>query len=94
MIIFNAAKSGDYSMLSGICDAGADGDSRSICDLSASDEAKKNEFKQWFEKGAVAGAATIDGTNATLPITFGPDGTKQEELKMTQVDGKWLLVSF
>ena len=89
--VFNAAKTKDYSGLSKLCAADADGDSKRICEIKDEDKA---EFEGYFSKGKITGAATITGDAAEVPITFGKDGTKAETMNLVKVDGKWYLKSF
>ena len=95
-MIFDAAKSGDYSQLKNLCDASltSDGDSRKVCELADGDEKMKSSFKEYFSTGKVVGEPVITGEEAKVKITFGPDGTKEEELNMQKKDGKWYLYSF
>jgi hypothetical protein len=95
-IIFDAAKSGDYGKLKGLCDASLepDGDSKKVCEVAEGDQKLKDMFKEYFSKGKVVGDATIEGDNAEVKILFGPDGTKDETFKMKKKDGKWYLMSF
>lgn len=95
-MIFDAAKSGDYSHLKDLCDASleADSDSKHICDVTSGDDELKSTFKEYFSKGKVAGDAVIEGDKAKIDITFGPDGTKKETFNMAKKDGKWYMVSF
>ena len=95
-MIFSAASSGDYSHLKDLCDASLepDGDSKHICDVTNGDAELKESFKKYFSKGKVVGEPTIEGDNAKVKITFGPDGTKEETFNMTKKDGKWYMVSF
>jgi hypothetical protein len=95
-MIFDAAKSGDYSHLKDLCDASLepDGDSKHICDVTTGDDELKAMFKEHFSKGKVAGDAVIEGDKAKIEITFGPDGTKKETFNMAKKDGKWYMVSF
>jgi len=89
--IFDAARTKDYSKLSTLCDPDADNDSRHICDLKDED---KESFITYFSKGKVNGSATITGDAATVPVLFGPDGTKAETMNLVMKDGKWYLKSF
>jgi len=89
--IFAAAKAKDYSGLSKLCDTDADSDSKKICDLQDKDKAS---FEEYFSKGKIDGNATINGSEAAVPILFGPDGTKSETMNLVQKDGKWYLKSF
>jgi len=94
--IFSAAKSGDFSKLSDLCDpSGAgDGDSKMICNISSQPQAKQDDFKNYFQKGQVVGDAAITGNEAKVKIKFGPDGTKDEEFNLVKVAGKWYIASF
>ncbi|MBK8786581.1 MAG: hypothetical protein IPN43_08810 [Chitinophagaceae bacterium] len=67
-MIFDAAKSGDYNKLKGLCDASLepDGDSKKVCEVSDGDEKLKTMFKEYFSKGKVVGEATIEGDDAKL----------------------------
>ncbi|MBL7700786.1 MAG: hypothetical protein JNM14_00930 [Ferruginibacter sp.] len=95
-MIFDAAKSGDYSQLKNLCEASlaSDGDSRRVCEVADADDKTKSSFKEYFSTGKVVGEPTIEGEEASVNITFGPDGTKEETLKMQKKDGKWYLYSF
>lgn len=95
-MIFNAASSGDYSKLKGLCDASleSDTDSKKICEVADGDEELKTMFKEHFSKGKVVGTPTIEGDDAKVAIMFGPDGTKEETFNMKKKDGKWYIMSF
>lgn len=95
-MIFDAAKSGDYSKLKGLCNASLEQetDSKKICEVPEGDEKLKNNFKAYFSKGKVVGEATIEGDDAKVNILFGPDGTTSETFNMKKKDGKWYLMSF
>lgn len=95
-MIFDAAKSGDYSKLKGLCDASLepDADSKKICEVPDGDEELKKMFKDHFSKGKVVGEATVEGDNAKVNILFGPDGTKEETFNFKKKDNKWYLMSF
>jgi hypothetical protein len=92
-MIFAAASSGDYSKLKGMCDPAleTDKDSKMICEVP---DDLKNMFKEHFSKGKVVGAPTIEGDDAKVNITFGPDGSKEETFNFKKKDGKWYIVSF
>jgi Tfp pilus assembly protein PilF len=96
-IIFDAAQSGDWSLLGGLCDPRGenDGDTQMICDL-ATDETNRAEFAEAFAKGKVAGNAQIspDGTQAQVPFVFGADGDRQETMELVNRDGRWYLLGF
>src|ERR1700752_3607443 len=52
-MVFDAAKSGDYSSLKNLCDASLepDKDSKMICEVTTGDEELKTKFKEYFAKG-------------------------------------------
>ena len=92
--VFDAAKTQNFDMLKGLCDpkGESDGDTKRICELSDKD---KEQFVQFFATGKIVGEATIEGDNAEVKFTFGPEGqTKDETMKMIKRDGKWYLKSF
>lgn len=95
-IIFDAAKSGDFSKLKGLCDDSLepDSDSKMVCNVTDGDDKLKTSFKEYFSKGKVVGEATIEGDNAKVKILFGPEGTKEETFNMKKKDARWYLVSF
>jgi len=95
-MVFDAAKSGDYSKLKGLCDDSLepDGDSKKVCGVADGDDEYKKMFKDYFTTGKVVGEATIEGDDAKVAILFGPDGTKEETFNMKKKDGKWYLMSF
>lgn len=95
-MIFDAAKSGDYSKLKNLCNTSLepDEDSKKVCEVPDGDEKLKGMFKEYFSKGKVVGEATIEGDDAKVNILFGPDGTKEETFNMKKKDGKWYLMSF
>lgn len=92
--IFKAAKSGDYSALSDFCDPEGDGDVKRICDIENQSSAKQEEFQSYFKKGEVDGDASIEGTEAKVKFTFGPDGDRKEEMNFVKKGKKWYLSSF
>jgi len=91
--VFAAAQSGQYAPLASLCAPGCDGDTRRICAV-ASDPSLAAEFQRYFATGRVTGPAVVTGTTATVPITFGPDGTSAEQMQLAQVGGQWFLMSF
>jgi len=93
--IFTAASSGKADALAGLCDpAGTgDGDVKDVCG-SKPGAPKWDEFTKYFAKGKVDGAPTVEGDSASVKILFGPDGTKQETMKLRKIDGKWYLAGF
>ncbi|GAB4539555.1 MAG: hypothetical protein Kow0063_28480 [Anaerolineae bacterium] len=95
--IFEAAKSGDFASLKDLCDplGENDSDTQMICDL-ATDDANREEFVQNFATGQINGDARIsaDGTEAEVPFLFGPDGDREETMKLVNRDGRWYLFDF
>ncbi len=93
--VFHAAKSGDATHLSQLCDPRGDndGDTRRICKLTNDGEDWKR-FVEYFADGSVGTDVRTAGSRAVVPFKFGPGGTKSEEMKVIEVDGKWYLSSF
>ncbi len=95
--VFDAANSGDFASLQALCDPQGknDGDTQMICGL-ASNEGNQGEFVQVFAAGKVSGKATIsaDGAEAEVPFLFGPDGDREETMKLINRGGQWYLFSF
>ncbi|MBA3394584.1 MAG: hypothetical protein H0T89_18200 [Deltaproteobacteria bacterium] len=92
--VFAAAASGNTDQLMGLCDpkGEGDGDTKDICGMTAASP-KFGEFKEYFAKGK-ATKETITGDAAEVTFLFGPDGTKDETMKLVRRDGKWYLSSF
>ena len=96
-IIFQAAQSGDFSQLPDLChpDADMDGDVKDVCSCgeAGADPEMLASFKEYFAKGKVQETRMIVD-EADVLFTFGPDGTKEETMRMIEIDGKWYLKSF
>jgi hypothetical protein len=94
--IFDAAKYSNYAVLSGLCDptGSGDGDTKAICNVSALPKQAQEEFKKYFQNGQTVGRAEINGNSAKVKIKFGPDGERDEEMNLRNIDGKWYLSSF
>ncbi len=96
-IMFEAARSGDYSQMSGLChdDADMDGDVKDVCSCGESDADPKllESYKEYFSKGKVT-ATRIEGDKAEVDFNFGPNGTKKETMNLVEIEGKWYLSSF
>jgi len=92
--IFKAARSGDYSGVSGICADDADKDSKMICEIESQSEETQQMFKEEFSKGKVTGDAEINDNQASVKIMFGPNGDKEETMMLTKKGKKWYLSSF
>ncbi|MCB0209331.1 MAG: hypothetical protein KDJ52_08380 [Anaerolineae bacterium] len=95
--VFDAASSGEFESLAGLCDPTGenDGDTQTICSI-ADDTATQASFIEHFSTGQISGSAVIsaDGTEAEVPFLFGPDGQQEETMKMINRDGQWYLSSF
>lgn len=93
--VFEAARTGDLSVLPGLCDPAGknDGDTKAICLISTLSKEEQGEFIKYFEKGKVIGEPEISGDNAKVKIVFGPRGNKNEEFNLVRIDGKWYLSS-
>ena len=94
--LFAAARTGDYSQLSGLCmpDGKGDGDTKRICKVANGDEKLQQEFSTYFKNGSVSGEAIVNGDKAAVPIKFGPSGNKDETMNLALINGKWFLSSF
>lgn len=92
--IFKSAKSGNFEMMKNLCDPKNenDGDTRDICQLVDKDIQK--EFVKYFKNGKLNGETQVKGDKAIVPFLFGPNGEKEEEMKLIKRDGKWYLYSF
>ena len=68
-IMFEAARSGDFSQMAGLChdDADMDGDVKDVCSCGESDAEEKllDSYKEYFAKGKVT-ATRIDGDKQRL----------------------------
>lgn len=94
--IFDAAKSGDFSMLKNLCDPTGygDNDTKDICNMASQPQHAQEDFVKQFQNGSVNGNAEIEGDMATVKIKFGPDGTKDEKIVLKKVMGSWYLSDF
>jgi hypothetical protein len=94
--IFGAAKTGNYSALSGLCDPSqkGDGDTKMICGMSEQNMEVKREFREQFRTGTIVGKAAITGDHASVKIKFGPKGQDSDEFRLIRIEGKWYLVSY
>jgi hypothetical protein len=93
--VFDVAKGADAAVLGELCDplGKNDGDTRRICDLSSGFESN-DEFVLYFRNARINGEAVVDGTLASVPFLFGPDGDREESMELVQRDGKWYLSAF
>jgi tetratricopeptide (TPR) repeat protein len=93
--VFQAAASGNYQNLAGLCDplGENDEDTALICEITADHEAAE-KFAEFFGDGRINGDVTINGDTAELPFLFGPDGDQAETMVFIQRDGKWYLFEF
>lgn len=93
--VFRAAQSGDFSQLAGLCDplGENDGDTADICAMTADDDLAAS-FREWFATGQITGEAAINGDQAELPFTFGPNGDQDETMTLIRRNGRWYLSGF
>ncbi|MFQ5399779.1 MAG: TolB family protein [Anaerolineae bacterium] len=93
--VFAAAQSGDFSQLAGLCDplGENDGDTADICAMTADNDVAAS-FREWFATGQIAGEAAINGDQAELPFTFGPNGDQNETMTLIRRNGRWYLYEF
>ena len=95
--IFEAARTGDFTGLAGLCDplGENDGDTQMICDL-ATDDTNREEFIAAFSTGTVIGDAVValSGDRAEVPFLFGPDGDEEETMELVKRNDRWYLLGF
>ncbi len=95
--VFTAARTTDFASLANLCDPTGenDKDTRLVCEL-ATDSEFRDRFVEYFSQGKITGDAQIsdDGNSAEVPVLLGPDGDKEELMKLIKRDGKWYLSSF
>ena len=94
--IFTAAKTKDFSKLSGLCDptGGNDGDTKSICNIELQSLADQKEFIEYFQNGNVIGNTTIIGNMAGVKFNYGPKGDIEDEMNFVKINEKWYLSHF
>ena len=94
--IFDAAQSHDMSSLSGLCDptGSGDGDTKALCNVGSQTQQVQDAFISYFQNGRTIGNAVISENRAKVKFKFGPDGTRDEEMSLVKVNGKWYLSSF
>lgn len=92
-VLFEAAKIRDFNLLYELCDPFGENDSntKDICNLSGELE---EPFVEYFKNGKLSGKAIINGDEAEVPFTFGPDGSTEETMICIRRDGKWYLYRF
>lgn len=97
-MVFDAAKSGKLEGLKVLLPPGGgeDGDVRNVCGVSKAPQKDQDEFRQYFEKGAIPGKARIDEEAGTAEVDFlfGPTGKKKETMNLVRKEGLWYLSSF
>jgi type IV pilus biogenesis/stability protein PilW len=93
--VFDAAASGDFSQLSGLCDplGENDGDTAAICAIT-SEHPDRDSFVEFFAQGRINGQVTINGDQAELPFLFGPNGDQAETMTFILREGQWYLFDF
>ena len=95
MAVFDAAASGDYTNLAGLCDPMGenDGDTALICEITAEHE-MASDFAAYFGNGRINGNLIINGDHAELPFLFGPAGDQDSTMNFILRDGNWYLFDF
>ena len=93
--VFTAARTGDFGILSGLCDplGENDGDTAMICAMSE-DHPEVEMFIEHFATGRVTGEVLIVGDRARVDFSFGPSGDEEETMGLVRRDGKWYLFDF
>ena len=93
--VFASAQTGDFTLLASLCDPEGenDGDTASICAVTAGHE-DAPIFIEWFSTGQITGELIINGDQAELDFTFGPEGDQEETMIFIQKNGLWYLYSF
>lgn len=93
--VFDAAKSKDFSTLTGLCDpeGRGDGDTKRICAVGMATSKDKKEFIEYFENARIVGEASINGTEARVSIIFGPKSNKPETFVLIKRNDNWYLES-
>ena len=93
--VFAAARSGDFGLLSVLCDplGENDGDTAMICAMSE-DHPEVEMFIEHFATGRVTGEVLIVGDRARVDFSFGPSGDEEETMGLVRRDGKWYLFDF
>jgi hypothetical protein len=94
--LFEAAKSGEFRALSGLCEptGAGDGDTKRICAMQSQSKTVQEEFKTTFKTGKVLGEPVIVHNVAQIQFSFGAKNEQQEEMTLVKMDGKWYLVDF
>ncbi len=94
--IFIAAKEGKYELLSELCDpeGKGDGDTKFLCTIQNASTKDKQEFDEYFKTGKIIGEPVIEGEEAKVEFTFGPDGNKKETMNLVRRGDRWYLESF
>jgi hypothetical protein len=90
--VFDAARGGNLSSLSGLCPPGGGNDdaTQRICDLTP-DHADADAFAAVFSTGRVEGMPLH---TAHVPFVYGPDGETRERMELIQRSDRWYLFTF
>ena len=94
--VFDAAATGDFSALAGLCDplGENDEDSAMICAIT-DNHASRDSFVEYFGKGKIVGEAILHGDDqAEVQFLYGPGGDEPETVHLIKRDGKWYLLGF
>jgi len=93
--VFEAARTGNYAKLSGLCcpkpDCWYDSDTEGICNVSSASKEKQDEFRRFFEKSEIVSEPVIKGNLAEIKITNNQYGIRQATVHMVKLLGKCYL---
>lgn len=93
--VFDAARTGSYANLSGLCcpkpDCWHDNDTEGLCNVSSASKEKQDEFRRLFEKSEIVGEPVIKGNLAEIRITYNQYGMRQATVHLVKLLGKWYL---
>ena len=94
--IFEAAKTGNYAILSTLCDPSGELDEKAVmlCDVINSTESEQVRFADFFKPGEIYGDPVISGNKARIQLKLGPEKYANETIILIKRDGKWYLSSF
>ncbi|MFK8044857.1 MAG: hypothetical protein AB8B72_05140 [Crocinitomicaceae bacterium] len=94
--VFKAAKSGDFSILSKLCDpiGELDTETQRLCDVENTPPAAQKDFVKYFENGKISSDAMINGDSATVQILFGYENNASALINFVKRDGTWYMSSF
>jgi len=93
--VFDAARTGNYANLSGLCcpkpDCWHDNDTEGICNIASRSKEKQDEFRRLFEKSEIVREPVIKENRAEIRITYTQYGVREATLHLVKFLGKWYL---